>query len=400
MIYSIFPTKDTTIFENSSSINTGIDEILEVSKLISHSSEPYKNKVYNSRVLMQFDISTLSQSIVDGTIGTSGLKCYLNMYISEASDVAYTYGLEARPVSQSWEMGIGRLNHYPSTTEGASWEYRNGAMTAITWATSSWAKTSSGSWTTSSYSQTLGNNSGPGKSGESVTVGGGATWYATGSNDYYASQTFTNESADVRMDVTNIVKKWISGSSFSGSITNHGFILKRSGSEERDSTNRGSLKFFSRDTHTIYPPRLEICWNDASGSFKPGSLEPLDILNKDTMVYMNQNSGKYKENTRTRFKVRGREKYPTKTYATKSSDLVIKYLPSSSYYSIKDAHTNETVVPFQIPYTTLSCDSNGNYFDFYMDGLQPERYYRFVFKIHSGSRVEYYDNDYLFKVVR
>ena len=398
MIYSIFATKDTTIFENSSSMNTGIDEILEITKLISHSAQPYKNKIYNSRALLQFDIASLSQSIVDGVVGTNDFKCYLNMYISEASDVAYSYGLEARPVSQSWEMGVGRLNHYPETTEGASWKYRDGEIGKSAWLSGSWASNSSGSWTTSSYSQTIGGVYGAGASGEATTEGGGGHWYITSSGDYYASQKFTNEANDVRMDVTNIVKKWISGSDAIGGIENSGFILKRSGSEERDSKDRGSLKFFSRDTHTIYAPKLEVCWKDSS--FNTGSLSVLDIQNKDVIVYMNNNKGSYKENSRTRFRVYGREKYPPKTYATKSTDLTVKYLPSSSYYSIKDAHTNESVVPFSIPYTTISCDSTSNYFDLWMDGLQPERYYKFVFKTTSGSRVEYYDNDYLFKVVR
>ena len=402
MIYSIFPTKDATIFENSSSMNTGIDEIIEISKLISSSAALVGSKVYNSRALMQFDIESVSQSIVDGIIGRKDLKCYLNMYISEASDIPYSYGLEARPISQSWEMGIGRANHFPQTTEGVSWEYRDGKIGQSTWATSSWAAGSSGSWSTgsSNYSTTIGAAFGAGTSGEASTIGGGGTWYTTGSDDYYASEAFTYKSSDVRMDVTNIVKKWISGSdnSATGGIPNYGFMIKRSGSEERDATARGSLKFFSRDTHTIYSPKLEICWDDSS--FNTGSLDVLDILDKDVIVYMKHNKGSYKENSRTRFRLYGREKYPPKTYATKSAGLTVKYLPSSSYYSVKDAHTNETVVPFQVPYTTISCDSNSNYFDLYMDGLQPERYYKFVFKTVSGSRIEYYDNDYLFKVVR
>lgn len=391
MIYSVFPTKDTTIFEESSSMNTGIDEILEITKLISQSAEPYGDKIYNSRVLMQFDMASISQSIVDGVIGKGSQKFYLNLYISEASDLSNNYGLEARAVSQSWEMGIGRKNHYPNTTEGASWTYRDGADAGNVWATSSWASNSSGSWTTASYTETVGDTSGPGNSGEGVTVGGGGTWYS--STPYYASETYTYESGDVRMDITEMCKKWISGS-----IPNHGLLLKRSGSEERDSKDRGSLKFFSRDTHTIYSPKLEVCWTD--NTFSSGTLEPLDILDKDTIVYMRHNNGKYKENTRTRFRVYGREKWPAKTFLTSSAELTVKYLPSSSYYCVKDAHTEETVIPFDTKYTALSCDSNGNYFDLYMDGLQPERYYRFVYKVVSGSRVEFYDNDYLFKVVR
>ena len=43
--------------------------------------------------------------------------------------------------------------------------------------------------------------------------------------------------------------------SSSTALANNGLILTRSGSEERDSKIRGSLKFFSRDTHTIYSPK-------------------------------------------------------------------------------------------------------------------------------------------------
>ncbi len=409
MIYSIFPTKDATIFENSASMNTGIDEILEITKMISSSAAPVENKIYNSRVLMQFDISSVSQSIVNNIIKKNNLKFYLNMYISEASDLPYSYGLEMRPVSTSWEMGIGRNNHYPETTEGVSWTYTDGKSPGNTWYTSSttpnenhWATGTTGSWSTTEalYKTTVGSTLGGGEAGEAVTIPGGGGWHVSSSNDYYASQTFTYESADVRADVTNIVKKWISGSvdSATGGIVNNGLIIKRSGSEERDNKERGSLKFFSRDTHTIYSPKLEICWDDTI--FDTASLEPLDIMNKDIVVYMKHNNGSYKENSRTRFRVHGREKYPPKTYATKSAELTIKYLPSSSYYSIKDAHTEETIVPFDTKYTAISCDEDGNYFDLYMDGLQPERYYRFIYKITSGSRIEYYDKDYLFKVVR
>ena len=38
------------------------------------------------------------------------------------------------------------------------------------------------------------------------------------------------------------------------------------------------------------------------------------------------------------------------------------------------------VVPFDSKFTKVSCDSTGPYFDVYMDGLQPERYYRILVK--------------------
>ena len=96
----------------------------------------------------------------------------------------------------------------------------------------------------------------------------------------------------------------------------------------------------------------------------------------------------------------GREKYPTKTYATSSDYSTVKYLPTTSYWGIKDVHTEEYVIEFDTDYTKISCDANGNYFDFWMDGLQPERYYKFVFRVDRGTKKQYFDEDFVFKVVR
>ena len=52
----------------------------------------------------------------------------------------------------------------------------------------------------------------------------------------------------------------------------------------------------------------------------------------------------------------------------------------------------------------MSCDSTGNFFNLWMDGFQPERFYRFEIKVVSGSGADQtsmiYDDDFIFKVVR
>jgi len=74
-----------------------------------------------------------------------------------------------------------------------------------------------------------------------------------------------------------------------------------------------------------------------------------------------------------------------------------------TYYSVKDAHTEDVIIPFSTG-SIVSCDSSGNYFNVWMDGFQPERFYRFEVKVVSGSGVNQtsmiYDDDYEFKVVR
>ena len=73
----------------------------------------------------------------------------------------------------------------------------------------------------------------------------------------------------MRMDVTDITKKWLSSS-----IANEGFIVKRSGSignldsntDEGSTSRLGNFAFFSRDTHTIYQPKLEVIPERSSSS--------------------------------------------------------------------------------------------------------------------------------------
>tara|TARA_Y100001938_G_scaffold150087_2_gene239552 strand:- start:1178 stop:1522 length:345 start_codon:yes stop_codon:yes gene_type:complete len=107
----------------------------------------------------------------------------------------------------------------------------------------------------------------------------------------------------------------------------------------------------------------------------------------------------YNEKGKERFRVVGRERYPERTFATSSEFQTIKYLPTSSYYSIRDAHTDEVLIPFD-DYTKLSCDANGNFFDLWMDSFQPERFYKIVYKVTYDNTTKYFDNDFSFKIVR
>ena len=50
--------------------------------------------------------------------------------------------------------------------------------------------------------------------------------------------------------------------------------------------------------------------------------------------------------------------------------------------------------------TKVSCDSSGPYFDIYMGGLQPERYYRILIKSTINGSTVVIDDNNIFKVVR
>ena len=390
MIYSIKANRDTTLYEATESLNAGIDEVLELQKIVSASNT---SNTFNSRILIDFDLTEVSNSVANNIIGTypgkSTAKYMLNLYTLQATEIDYIYGVEAFPVSQSWLMGRGRridrsvssgvLSH---EKEGASWKFRDGEKYVGTqWASSSQMSEAS----TGSYS---------------TTVGGGHWFIGTGS----ASQSFNYEGTDIRMDVTDIVNNW-----FTGVYPQNGFIVLRSGSqeagdvdEERNGKPYGSLQFFSADTHTVYQPKLEVIWHDATRST---TLSTLDTILTQSIVDVKNMKSSYERDSRETFRLVVREKFPAKTFDTVSAALTNNVLPSQSYYSVRDYVTNEVVVPFDEEGTKISSDNNGNYFNLWMDQFYPERRYKFVFKTVGGNydyptSQSIFDNEYIFKVTK
>ena len=116
MYYFLTASKDATIFQQQPTQNTGLDEILEVSKIY------YGSLKDVARSLVKFDTNTLSQSLVDGDVTMSVAE--LVMRETEPSEIALDYSLEINPVSQSWEMGVG-TRFDDISVDGATWNYRD-----------------------------------------------------------------------------------------------------------------------------------------------------------------------------------------------------------------------------------------------------------------------------------
>tara|TARA_B100000925_G_scaffold247806_1_gene198341 strand:- start:1750 stop:3825 length:2076 start_codon:yes stop_codon:yes gene_type:complete len=223
------------------------------------------------------------------------------------------------------------------------------------------------------------------------TNSGGGTWFTSSfSAGTHYTQSFTKATNNLDVPVTEYVNEWINGTR-----ANNGFIIKKSKVDENSTTKFGSIKFFSSDTHTIYPPVLETRWDDSS--FVTGSLEAL--TGDDIILYVKNLQQEYKESSKGKIRVFGRERYPTRTFSSTPLKTV-KYLPSTTYYSVVDSQTEQVIIPFDTNYTKLSCDANGNYFNFWFNGLQPERFYKFCFRVDQGNNIRYYDDNFFFKVVR
>jgi len=240
--------------------------------------------------------------------------------------------------------------------------------------------------------------------------GKGGSWlYQSGSGIYSASfysqsffdqpgmnisESFSYRPTDVNMDVTGAVKTWINGSG-GFTIPNYGFILKFSDADEEDTAVSGYVRFFSRETHTIYVPRLTMYFDKSS--FVTGSLSAYD---SDSYTVYTQLKKEYKDTAVTKIRIYARDKYPQKSPTNKFPFTTVKYLPSNTLYSLRDAATDEVIIPYDIDYTKVSCDSTGNFVYVDMSGLMPERYYRLEFKVIDGFMENYIEDEFFFKVVR
>jgi len=366
-IYKIFPEKSATLYSFYPTVNTGLDEIIEISTFYTINET---NEV--ARGAIKFPTDQIND-IISNKVGNKRYDAYLKLFLANASSIPLDYTIYCHPISGSWNMGTGRLSNVPSTTDGASWQYASGTDTAVPW----FSNGSIPPCTTGSY-----------RTGGIV---GGGLWN-TGSN-YQATQSFTfSTSKDIEFKVSNTVNSW-----YSGSINNDGFIIKNSPLLEfAPSSSKFETKYFSSNTHTIYPPCLEIRWDD---SIYTGSLP---VVTNDLFVpSLGNNKGEYQQDSIQRFKINVRDKFPARSFQTSSVYLNNKALPSSSYWSIKDLDTEEIVVDYDTNYTKISCDSTGNYFDVYMNGLEPERYYKLLFKTVLGNgETIISDNNYYFKVIR
>jgi len=371
MIKSLYAVTDTSIYERTGSMNAGVDSILELQKVSSSAG------IYTSRILIKFPLDAISSSCAKGDI--TNPKFYLNLYQTDTEEVPVEYALVTYPISQSWSNGTGRkldpasLNLYDKL--GSSWVYRDKQHPETSYLVSKdiqWTSRSLHADSNMVYS----------------SVTGGGTWY----KDYYGTQSFNHESADIRMDVTPTIMYLISESR-----VNNGIILMRSGSQETNAVNYGTNRFFSRETNTVYQPRLEVVYDDSS--FDSTGLT--ELTSEQSVVYLKNLKHEYGQNETPKLRIVGRDRYPTKTFSTQSNYKTIKFLPTSSYYGVKDALTEEYIIPYSNLGTKLSCDTDGNYIKLEMNSFMPERYYKMCFQVtQSDSSVVVYDENFYFKVNR
>lgn len=365
----LYPKKDSTIYELHPYRNAGVDQILELTKYAvgeeyDDVTDPLASwgDTFNSRILIQFDLTDLQNEISAGNINTGSAQYYLKLYSTEATSLQIDYTLYAYPLSQPWTNGNGNYNDEQEIRNGVSWYYRN--------------KYESGTWDSGSGSMLY------------VTNSGGGSWNA----NYVATQSFSYQSPDVRMNITPIVRAWLSGS-----IANNGLILKHSAESEQDDLIYGSIKFFSKDTHTIYLPTLQVLWNSDNGY--TGSFISNTEISESFTVYISNLKSKYQLGEIAKLRLGVRDNYPQYSYVDSSESVTQKRLPSTSYYSIVDYVTGIDIVPFDTVATKIQTDNKGHFIIIDTENLLPVRYYKILIKVIDNDENEtIIDNNFGFKI--
>jgi len=355
---------DASIYLQQPEQNTGRDEILEVGKLY------YGSTMDIARTLIKFNTTQISQSIVENN--ATSWSAYINLKSANSEEIPLEYTIFANAVSQSWTMGTG-TKFDNVTSDGISWYYKNG--------TNKWMD-----YTVTPDAYVSGSDTG------SLSNGGGGTWYTAS----MSSQSFSNEPDDIRMNVTNIVKMWVSGS-----LPNNGFILHHhpsaSISVTNDGIDYGVLKFFSKETNTIYEPKLELVWDDSS--FVTGSLTSVTgSAEEGYKVVLTNIKKEYPANQKIKIRVKGRDIFPLKSFGTTFEYDQTKYLPITTYYQLEDYVTGEIIFPFG-NYTKISCDSTSNYFIVDLNTLPINRTYKLKLKIVESGISSIIDDKLIFEIV-
>ena len=353
----ITASKDASVYLQQPNQNTGLDQVLEVSKVY------YGGIKDISRALIKFDISALHT-------GSNIGEATLILKDCQSNEIPLDYTLYSYPISGSWEMGIGTRFDNVSTA-GVSWKYREGD-----------SKTD---WLGNITNDGITTNFSPNSTGSYSGYGG--VWYT----NHTSAQNYQYNTADTAMDVKNMLIAWISGS-----IPNDGMILKYSDTLENDTEDYGILQFFSKETHTIYQPKIRIGWDDQT--FNTGSLTPL--VSEQFKIGIINSKKEYKIGTQPKVRIFGRELYPLKTFNNAFNQYgTINYLPQTSYYQIKDETSGDIIIPFS-DYSKISCDENGNYVQLDLTNWETDRIYRIEFKIAFNDGDIYFDDNITFNVVK
>jgi hypothetical protein len=364
MIKFIKALQDSSIDELNATSNYGLNNTL----FLKNEIRDY-NQNYNSRILIKFDLNEILDLISNGIF--SNPTYYLNLYAVDYYNVDFINNLEIYPISGSWMNGNGVNieNYYLQPNEGVSWKFREN-MNEIAWDISNFNPN-----VTCSYQ----------------TNEGGGNWY----ENYKITQSLgynkNKYNFDIRVDISEIVNQCLSGS-----IENNGIIIKRTDQEESDTKTYKEISYFSKDSTTIYYPKIEIIEDDSI--FNTGSLSQVDLINNNYRIYSAKLKNKINQKETHLIQVNCNELYPKLTYQNElTSSYKNKSLTSQSYYEVICVETGDIAIN-QSDGTKISVNDDKNYFKFDFSNLNRHYNYKFRYIVNQGDIKKYYDDNKIFTI--
>jgi len=338
----LLPTEDTTIYQRYPNNNTGLDEILELGKRVKSLDSDKMYVSASSRFLIKFDIPSQQQY-------PSTAKYFLNLKIANAENVNRYQKLEVHQVSGSWVEGSGYFyQEIKNSHDGTTWSVKN--------ATVSWSNA-------------------------------GGDYYPTPSASYTVSK---QPISDIKIDVTNIIAPIVSGTNVNPW---NGLLIKFPNADETNSLNKGNIKVFSGNTHTVFSPTLEVSYVDQT--FITGSLKR--ITNSSVTVLPKNLKESYTQGEVDKVYLVVRDRFPDKRFDAVQRYRTQYYLPSESYFRLRDEVSDVVLYDFDA-YSAINCDTSGSYFTLNTSQLEPNRYYTIDLKIKSGSLTFFPEFKYTFMV--
>jgi hypothetical protein len=339
----ITPLQDASIYERFPNRNTGFDEILEVGKL------GFGGSVASSsvRCLIQFDVTKFV-----GIPATTSASFFLNLRIANAISFQRNQEIEIYEATGSWDEGTGFFEQdLENPQDGVTWEVMDAAGNF---------------WT------------------ESIGQSGGAT------ESLVTAHTFDWEPADIRIDVSGQVRAWLTGS------TNSGLLIRIPIADELNNRVETNIRFFSRNTHTIYPPTLEAVWPTQTMSVTPNS--GLGEAPDESTIFIPNLQQLMATGSTHRIRFGVREVQPIKSFSDTFRFSNKFFLPSASYIGVQDAATKAFIVPFDTG-SLLSADGTGSFFDLKIENMYINRTYKILVRTQKPWGPEVIDTGHTFKVV-
>lgn len=311
---------DTTLYQRYPINNAGLDEIIEVGKVAKPEDIDISYSSSAARALINFNITN------SGSFPATA-SYYLNLKIANATNLPYTQQLLINKISGSWTEGSGYFAQQSKPAEdGATW---NQYTTAVSWSN-----------TGGDFYNTI--------PSQSLTL-----------NEYPLT--------DFRIDVSSILQPVVSQS-----LVWTGLIIKYPSASEADYKNTGNIKLFSKQTHTIHAPTLEVAWDDST--FVTGSSLRAIPNTLDIAVVPKNTRDDYIRGAKEKIRFIVRDKYPQKNFDAALRYKSKYYLPTSSYFSVVDRQADTVIYPNDA-FAKLSCDSTGSYFILDTSPLYKNRYY-------------------------